>query len=330
MTPGKATPLPLMDQVDTRGRDASGLVRNLVRKKDAKSQLLAQAVQQSQARRDKKKKKGRTQGLVNAIKRVVGGSRRQKKDPKASQRKRSRIKLEPDPSDDPDEDGESSSYHESESELSYEPPLRRKAAKSPGSVMQMLIRHANEQMDRGSLTEESLRQDESVVGGVKISTYFALLIRPYYPAGSPLLRELYSLAQTIDLLRAGMLPEAADSLAARFVSVHTALAEGNWSTAAHLELHPLEAVASASTATMLMAQKHKRLVLKSQGFTSSQSRAWGYQQGKGRGGAGYGKGRKGDYQDKGKGKNKTKRGGSWNNKGENPWKANKDEPPKEK
>eukprot|EP00435_Cladocopium_sp_Y103_P015342 s342_g3.t1 len=44
------------------------------------------------------------------------------------------------------------------------------------------------------------------------------------------------------------LAETADALASRFVAVHTALADGGWSTASQLEMYPLEPIQSASYA----------------------------------------------------------------------------------
>lgn len=333
--PGRATPLALMDQGATNVPVASGSMTRKVAKRDPSAMLLAQAVQSSTARKSSGERSGKSTTLVKALKKAIGKKDdRRKKIPQRSRRRRaSLVKDDPDDpddgDDDPFDDEESSSPQESESELSYEPPLRRKAARSPGSVMQMLVKHAQDQLDRGSLAEEPLRQEEALIGGVKISTYFALLIRPYFPAGNPLLRELYSLAQTIDYLRAGKLPEAADALAGRFVSVHTALSEGSWATAAHLEMHPLEPVSSTSTATMLQAQRHRRLVLKSQGINLSYQRNTWNPQGKGRGGYGSEKGGKGNYQGRGKGRGKNKGGkDSWNAKGENPWKNNKEDSPR--
>ena len=185
----------------------------------------------------------------------------------------------------------------------------------------MLVRHAQEQLDKGAVMDEE-NGAASVVAGIKIATYFGLLIRPYFPQGNPLLRELYSLAQAIDLLRQGRLPEAGDALAARFIAVHTALSEGGWQTAAQLELHPLEPVQSASTATMLMAQKHRRLVQKSQGLTPGR---WWYS-GKGKGQGGQEKGKKGDGgKGKVKGRGKGAKDSSWTPKENNPWKENKEE-----
>eukprot|EP00438_Fugacium_kawagutii_P023262 Skav224627 [mRNA] locus=scaffold1903:51756:62319:+ [translate_table: standard] len=245
MTPGKASPLALMDQGGSSGHGASGLVKSLHKKRDANSQLLAQAVQQAGERRDRKSHKSRSRGLLRALSKAVGKKRSSRNKKSKTTRKRgSGVKPDPDGSDYPDEGSESSSYRQSDSEVSCEPPLRKKAARRPGSVMEMLARHAQDQLDRGSLAEDGLRREDALTGGVKIGAYFALLIRPYFPSGSPFLRELYALAQAIDLLRAGLLPECADALAARFVAVHTALSEGNWTTASYLEMYPLEPVAN--------------------------------------------------------------------------------------
>ncbi len=82
---------------------------------------------------------------------------------------------------------------ESDSELSFEPPLRKKALTAPGSVLTDLIKHAQEQMDKGALMDHE-GQPASLTSGVKLSTYFALLIRPYFPNNNPLLRELYCIS----------------------------------------------------------------------------------------------------------------------------------------
>lgn len=214
----------------------------------------------------------------------------------------------------------------SDSEQSCEAPLRRKSLKRPGSVMELLVRHAQEQVDRGALMDGP-GEEPGLTSGIKISTYFSLLIRPYYPAGSPLLRELYALGATIDLLRMGKLAECADALASRFLAVHTALAEGGWSTASQMELYPLEAVVqSASTATMLQARRHRKLVAKSQGWGEG---SW-YGQGRGRGSwSNTEKGKKGDGKGRGKGRGRSFGKDGNGKKGDsNPWKDNKEEPPK--
>lgn len=162
-----------------------------------------------------------------------------------------------------------------------------------------------------------------MTSGIKISTYFALLIRPFHQTNNALLRELYGLAQTIDLLRSGRLPETADALAARFIAVHTALTDGGWTAASQLELYPLE---PASVATMLQAHKHRRLIQK-----SLQPGRWGSGgPGRGKGGGWTDKGKKGEPKGRGKGKGKGQgKEGAWSRKGDaQAWKDAQEEAPK--
>ena len=347
LKPGKTTPFGLMPLEDTN-EDGTPLLKKKRRSSaGAATSLLAQAVQASAADAQARKEKKRAKDKENPIKQLVallkGKSKKKKskkdgKSRKTRQRAKALTALKPDPGDpDPDDSssstgetssGEEGERSEAESDLSFEPPLRKKALRDPGSVMEMLVRHAQQQLDRGSLMDTEA-EGGALTSGVKIATYFALLIRPYHQPGSPLLRELYSLAQSIDLLRAGRLPETADALASRFVAVHTALTDGGWGTASQLELHPLEPVQSASTATMLEAQKHRRLVLKSQGLGTT---SWWSASGKGKGGFPYReKGKKGDGKVKGRGKGRRsgKDAGWSGSKGENnPWRENKEDAPK--
>eukprot|EP00435_Cladocopium_sp_Y103_P055649 s678_g18.t1 len=341
------TPLRLETQEGTSGDAVRRLTKKLTGGKGASSELLAQAVQQSARdatlRKQKQKEKESRDGVRQLID-LLRGKKDKKKKRKHSKReteKRIALRVKPDPEDPSDssdstsgsgssKDGSRKRLRDSEedTDLDCEAPLRRRAVKQPGSVMEMLIRQAQEQMDKGTLLEGQGAK-ASLTTGIKISTYFAVLIRPFHAANSPLLREMYALAQAIDLLRMGKLLETADALASRFIAVHTALSEGNWLTASQLELYPLEPVASASTATMLEAQKHRRLVMKSQGYPSS-GRYWG---GSGRGkGSGYPveKGKKGDAKGKGRGKGKPwSKDQTGSAKGEpNPWRENKEEPPK--
>lgn len=315
------------------------------RKPDAAAALLAKAVQSSrhqEGERSGRKKTSKKTSAFNRLARVLKDSKKEdrKRRKGKSRHKRRRVKEDPD-GDDPSSDDsgyDDESYEDSrdkelldessDSDRSCEAPLRRKSLKKPGSVMELLVRHAQEQVDRGALLDGG-GGEVGLTSGIKISTYFSLMIRPYYPAGSPLLRELYALGQTIDLLRGGRLPECADALASRFLAVHTALAEGGWSTASQLELYPLDAVVqSASTSAMLRARRHRRLVAKSQGWSDA---PWWGGAGRGRGSwQNNEKGKKGDGKGRGKGKSKTSaKDNSWGKKGDsNPWKDNKEEPPK--
>ena len=333
LDPRRTTPLALtMGEVprddtmrSSRKRKTSGGTTSL---------LLAQAERQEEIRRSKSKGGKKEKKLGKKLLHLLGGKKKKKKKKKSKKGKKV-VKKEPgDPSSDGSSGGSSSSSEssedpskESDSELSFEPPLRRKALESPGSVLEMLVRLAQEQLDKGALMET---EGGAVSSGIKITTYFALLIRPYFPAGSPLLRELYALAQAIDLLRVGKLAETGDALASRFVAVHTALNEGSWATASQLELYPLENVQSASTATMLQAQRHKKLVLKSQGFVGG--RGWNNRRGNwnqeekgGKGDKGKGKGKKGGK----KGKKQWGNQQEWNSWKENQWtEGAKEEAPK--
>eukprot|EP00435_Cladocopium_sp_Y103_P035369 s2720_g9.t1 len=348
LNPRHQTPLALAGERDTSGSGMPGLMKRLVKSGNASSALLAQAVQTSaealETRRKKKKSSSKDKvlkALTTLIQDKKGRKRHKRDRDRRRSRSRGRKKVKPDPDGEgpSDSSGYSSDYSsgdskdrgdrsDADSELSFEAPLRRRAMRDPGSVMDMLVRHAQQQLDQGALLEAEGAQP-SVTSGVKISTYFALLIRPYHAAGSPLLRELYSLAQAIDLLRMGRLPETADALASRFIAVHTALSEGNWTTAAQLELYPLEPVQSASTATMLEAHKHRRLVMKSQGLTPGSR--WWPAAGRGKGAPQTEKGKKGDgKRNKGKGKGAGKES-TWSQKGDpsnNAWASNKEEPPK--
>ena len=331
LAPGVATPLPLKGLEGTNGGALTNLKKKRKADKDPGTALVAQAVKVAEAgKQEKKRRKKRDQAerLVELL--------RGKKDKKEKKKKKKKQRMKPDP-DGSDGDGEgdygggssdSSYYGEgsesgSDSDLSFEAPLRRKAVKEPGSVMKLLIKHAQEQMDRGQVIDQVASRGD-LTSGIKISTYFALLIRPYYSNNSPLLRELYALSQTIDQLRSGQLLQTADSLASRFIAVHTAMSEGGWSTASQLEMFPLEPIQSAGTAAMLAAQKHKKLVAKSQG-NYYQPQQWWSSGGKGKGSQKGEKGKKGEAKGKGKQKTKGGRDHQWWQRSENPWKENKEE-----
>ena len=232
LNPGLPTPLALTQSAGTKEGAEKSLMKRLAKRSDAASCLLAQAVQTNQqASRNRKDKKDKKQGdglkaLVDLLKGKKKKKRRKRKrhrdsDAQTSQGGQGPLKPDPDGSDSSGSGGSSGSsssssgrrkrsLSSSDSELSFEPPLRRRAAKEPGSVMAMLVKHAQEQLDKGSLLEAE-GAAAGITSGVKISTFFALLIRPFYPATNALMRELYALGQTIDLLRAGKLPEAADA-----------------------------------------------------------------------------------------------------------------------
>ena len=314
------TALALTDQahVVTRGHTSRREKKNGKNRLDPGDQLLAQAEQQRmkvERERRKKKQDSKDSKVRKALMNLLQGRKKKKKRRRKKKKKRKRGTGDDEEEDPEDSDPEESSESESEltssssdleksevsDELEMEAPLRRKALEKPGSVMRALVRQAASQMDRGAVLEQPELGEDDVVSGVRIASYFALMIRPFHQQSHPMVRELYSLAQVIDALRAGQLPQAADGLAARFISVHQALEDGHWGAASMLELYPLEGTSSASTATLLRAQKHRRLLQKSQGQHWGSGKGRGNWQGKGKGGwnqaeeawKGDGKGKKG-------------------------------------
>eukprot|EP00435_Cladocopium_sp_Y103_P050059 s858_g15.t1 len=196
----------------------------------------------------------------------------------------------------------------SEDEKKLEAPLKRKSQERPGSVLEMLVNHARAQLDQNAKVAIGSEESVTLTKGVKIGSYFAIVVRPQLGNAMPQLREMHTLAQCVDLLRQGDLALLGDVLAGRFVSLHQAVLDGGWSTARHLELMPLEEGSAAGPAVVLQAKKHARMAAKLQ-----PGETWSWQGGsKGRGGRGRGSGWN-DNQHEGKGKGK--KGPKGKNKG---------------
>ena len=243
---------------DTKGGIMKKRKRSLRKKKamaekvKTSSQLLAMAEQREACRKeDSKKKKGRRSGSSKA-KAVVKLLKGRKKTRKGS-----------DPSDDGSSSEEGSTSEESSSESEPLAPLLKRSRKSPGKVLKLLVDHAQEALDQSALVETA--DGSAVTGGVKMATYFNLLIRPYHPTTSRDMKELHHLAICLDELRSGRLGSLGDSLASRFLAIHSAVNEGGWKAAQFLELHPLEPTQSAPTSLLLQARKHAHVVAKSHG-----------------------------------------------------------------
>lgn len=310
-------------ELKDEGRMKKRKKRAKKKKEHAKpSRLLAVAEQQEKqkkVRREKERKKGkgkRSSG-VRALVRLL-----EKKEVK----KKSKDGGGPSESS---SSSESSSYEdeESSSESDLKAPLQRKSAKSPGSVMKMLVHHCQEALDQSSAV--AVEEKSAVTSGVKLVTYFNLLVRPHFPSTSRDMKEMYMLAVALDLLRCGKLQEVGDALASRFLAVHCAASEGNWSAAKFLEMYPLEVMQSAPTELLLKARKHHRLIQKSQGVEQN---SWAPRYNPGgnwKGGGkdeekGKGKGKKG----KGRGQQQYWQKDSWNqwqNREDQWWKKQKEQ-----
>lgn len=187
------------------------------------SQLLAVAEQREASRKEDHKKKRSRKGGTSRAKAVV----------RLLKGKAKKTKKGDDPSEDGSSSEEESSSQESSSESEPLAPLLKKSLKSPGKVLRLLVEHAQH------------------TGGVKMATYFNLLIRPYHPTTSRDMKELHHLAICLDELRSGRLGALGDSLASRFLAIHSAVNEGGWRAAQFLELHPLEPTCSCRRRSML-------------------------------------------------------------------------------
>ena len=187
LRPGVMTPLPLDQSGGSRGDGTTKLIRQLENKNDTSSLLLAQAVQAGE-RRDKekkaKKKSSGERGLRKLLDLLQDKKKKKKRRKGRDGKKRDRgagdsdLEIKPEPGDSGGSSSGSSSSSsspsrkrrkdkdnsEDDSDLSFEPPLRRKATRDPGSVLEMLIKHAQDQMDRGHFWRERGRRRVRQVG----------------------------------------------------------------------------------------------------------------------------------------------------------------------
>ena len=309
------------------------------RSKDPGLQLLAQAAQvrevrkEEAERKERKKTKSSSTGRVKALVKALTGEKKRSKDRGREAALKKKRKRRAEGGDDGDSSGESSGSSgggEEESDSSSSEllaPLQKKSVRKPGAVLKLLIQHAKHTMDQSAIVES--QQDETVTGGIKMTSYFNLLVRPYHPASSRDMKERNHLSIGLDELRAGELGKLGDSLASRFLALHTAVNEGNWRAAQFLELHPLEPTQGAPAALLLEARRHGKMVQKAQG-SDDWKRGRGDQEpwpagNKGKGNKGKGKGKTKDWPRGGKGDQNWQGGGAWGKPQKNNWWASQQE-----
>ena len=299
--------------------------------KSLTGQLALKAVGLAQERREKKEKKSKKKStgtraleLLAKVLEKGSGSSKDKKKKKKKKRKILQDGTIVSCSESLDSSSEELEEDEPSSETDLEAPMKKKSRDHPGSVLSMLTSHVREQMDQASLLE--VPGKSGVTDGVKVASYFAIHIKPTYPTHLRELREMFTLAATIDQLRAGDIARVGDSLAARFMALHQSMIDQGWNTARHMELHPMEESSAGSAAVVLATRKHTKLVDKVQGKGNGDWSGWsGPGRGRGKGswkGSGdynQGKGEKG----KGKGKKGKGKGQTWDWKS-NEWEKNKD------
>ena len=314
----------------------------------AQSQLARQALVVSTEQRCERKSKGDKASvelariLTKSLRRSGKKRKKEKKDKRKKSKKKKRGGGSSSPSSSSGEMSSSSRSSsgsqedkESDSEDELEPPLKRKARSRPGSVLAMLVEHAKEQLDQSSLVGVPDGQEPKVTQGVKLASYFQILLKAKMAGAMPQQREMHHLSICMDLLRQGKLSAVGDALAARFLCLHQSVLDGNWTAARHMELYPLEESSAAGASIILKTRKHAKLALKAQGYEVG-----GYGKGYGRGAKGRGKydyvnpegGEKGKKGKAAKGKGRGPGKGPWWKDGQgkgDEWKEKQDNKPEQ-
>ena len=325
----------------SRGGDgkkkAKGVTKDIT-SKSLSGQLILRAVEMTKERKKRTskaaKKKSSGDKVAQLLSKILTKGSSKKKDKKDKGRRKKRKVVDGviiSCSSSSKSDLESDEM-EDDSETDLETPIKKRSRDRPGSVLSLLTEHVRDQMDQASLAEMP-GETHQITGGVKISSYFALHIKPNFHQNLRELREMHSLAATLDLLRTGDIARVGDSLAARFMALHQSMLDQSWGTARFMELHSMDEGGAATPSLVLASRKHSRLVDKVQGKGGP---AWGnwYGRGAGRGRGGWkgsgdwsgdGKGGKGKDGKKGKQKGGKGQGQGWERK-VNEWKDNKEKP----
>ena len=196
-------------------------------------------------------------------------------------------------------------------------------------MLKLLVQKAQAALDQGSLVEVDQQGGRLITDGVKICTYFNLHVRPHFAHQRGAIRDLWLMAQTIDLLRAGDIAKLGDMLAGHFLAGHQALVDQSWSQAKYLEVAIPEDQTATSAAILLEARRHAKASLKVE-----TPDAWlphrGWQRSWSGGGKGFWPNEKGKGKSKKGGKGKEK--GHWQEregKGKTKWKESHDKGDKE-
>ena len=302
--------------------------------KGYQGQLVGKALAVSQTNAEEKKKSVSSSSKLGAtlakiltkeVSRSKGKKKKNRKKEKKRKRKRRRAKGG-DPGDGGDGDSSSTSPSSSgeidsskddsnksgetrSSDEELEAPLRKKSKRNPGSVLELLVSHAREQLDQSASVGVGREEDHYLTTGIKVMTYFQVLLKPKLGGSQALQREMHHLATAIDLLRQGRLGLLGDTLAARFLCLHQSILDGHWSAARHMEIFPMEEASAASTALLLKTRKHARLAAKALGADGGGNFWNNY--GPGRKGKGKQEWQGGDARD---GKGKGKKGAKGKNK----------------
>ena len=225
--------------------------------------------------------------------RPLGGGKRKKKKKKKSGKKKkkkskkSRQKAQggggPGGSSSGSSSSQSSSSESTASSGSensgYLPPLKRKSDRRPGSVLELLIGQVEAQL---SELQGAGMTGGSILAGTKMVSFYHLMIKSTVTPTSRDGRELFLLANLLDLLRQGELSRLGDAMSARFLALQQASLDQSWVAARHLEIFTPEVLTAAGAAVTLAARRHAKVVDRAKGLQQSRSRgeahsssAWG-------------------------------------------------------
>ena len=192
----------LQTQLMQKAAEASQLKKSQQHKEDKKKKanspghqlvkLLTSTLNPSQSSKGKDKKKK---------KKAKKEKKEPSKDPYGINKRESQVPGDPSSSSEPgDGDGGSSDDDadvSSSGDSDMLPPLRKKSKKRPGSVLQLLVNHAKEQLDQTNKVSTNRDEDITLNHGVKISSYFNIVVRPQISGSMTQVRELHHLSNTI-------------------------------------------------------------------------------------------------------------------------------------
>ena len=280
-------------------------------KKGVASCLALQAAA-ARGRKDKKKKRrGKKDKALSALQTLLGGKRKRKK------KKKDDKDGGGDPGGSDDSTGDDSSYSSdrekdsSGDETKLLPPLKEKSDREEGSVLALLVEQVEERLNElGTGGESSV----PLLHGTKLVTYWHNLIQSNtVNQQSRDGRELYLLANCIDLLRVGRLARLGDALAARWLALEQASLDQGWSAARHLELYSPEHQTAAGSAVTLAARKFGRLMEKVTAVDDKKGK--GSNRPRGKGDQGWQRAEPWQEKNKGKGKKGKPKENAWSGRG---------------
>ena len=138
----------------------------------------------------------------------------------------------------------------------------RAAQKKPGRLTRLGLDEMTRYLaDRADDTEADQRWK-----GQKITAYLhqvLLVTNPPQKIGLRMLRELQTIAVTLEHLLSGRLPQATNTLMQRLKACEMSLTEGGWTTARHLEITPSSAsLVQAKERELAAKQEIRSLKLK--------------------------------------------------------------------